>query len=366
MIAGGASLAPRRWSWPAFATEARSRPWCLSTAWITAAQKNRNCRLSCGVSPGSSRLWPVSVPIDQLLCLPEPLTPAKGFSCSRQTRPYLRATFCITCIMSCWWSEPTFEFSKIGAISYCAGRHLVVARLDRHAELGQLELDLDHAREHALGDRAEVVVVELVALRRLGAEQRAPGVDQVGPLEVVLLVDQEVLLLGADGGEHPRGLVVAEQPQRPDRRARQRVHRAQQRDLVVERLAGPGRERRRDAQQRPVRVLEDEGRAGRDPRPCSRAPRRSRARRRSGTRTRRARPGSAPCPRTPPARCRRRSGPKNESCFSAVRPGERLEHVREVGGAAARAPTPSSPSATASASEGSSGSPFSSVRCRRL
>ncbi len=87
MIAGGASFAPRRWSWPMFATEARSSPWCLLTAWITAVQKNRNWMLSCGVSPGFSRLVPASVPIDQLLCLPEPLTPANGFSCSRQTRP---------------------------------------------------------------------------------------------------------------------------------------------------------------------------------------------------------------------------------------------------------------------------------------
>ncbi len=102
MIAGGASLAPRRWSWPRLATDARSSPWCLLTAWITAAQKNRKLVFSAGVSPGSSRLLPVSVPIDQLLCLPEPLTPAKGFSCSRQTSPYLRATLCITCIASCW------------------------------------------------------------------------------------------------------------------------------------------------------------------------------------------------------------------------------------------------------------------------
>ena len=87
MIAGGASLAPSRWSWPMLATEARSRPWCLFTAWITAAQKNRKWMLSAGVSPGLSRLVPVSVPIDQLLCLPEPLTPANGFSCRRQTRP---------------------------------------------------------------------------------------------------------------------------------------------------------------------------------------------------------------------------------------------------------------------------------------
>jgi hypothetical protein len=87
MIAGGASFAPRRWSWPIDATDARSSPWCRLTAWMTAAQKNRNCRFSLGVAPGSSRFIPVSVPIDQLLCLPEPLTPAKGFSCSRHTRP---------------------------------------------------------------------------------------------------------------------------------------------------------------------------------------------------------------------------------------------------------------------------------------
>ena len=87
MIAGGASLAPRRWSWPMLATEARSRPWCLFTAWITAAQKNRKLVFSAGVSPGSIRLWPSFVPIDQLLCLPDPFTPANGFSWSRQTRP---------------------------------------------------------------------------------------------------------------------------------------------------------------------------------------------------------------------------------------------------------------------------------------
>ena len=86
MIAGGASLAPRRWSWPAPAIDARRSSWCLYTAAMTAAVKNRNGRFSLGVSVGSSRLLPASVPIDQLLCLPEPLTPANGFSWSRHTR----------------------------------------------------------------------------------------------------------------------------------------------------------------------------------------------------------------------------------------------------------------------------------------
>ena len=142
-------------------------------------------------------------------------------------------------------------------------RDLVVTRLDRHAELGELLLGLEHAREYALGDRPEVVVVELVPLGRLGAEERAPGGDEVRALEVEALVDQEVLLLGADGREHTRRRLVAEQLQRAQRAAGQRIHRAQERDLVVERLTRPRSERGRDAEHRAVRVLEDErGRRG--------------------------------------------------------------------------------------------------------
>jgi hypothetical protein len=48
-----------------------------------------------------------------------------------------------------------------------------VAGLDRDAELEQLALGLQHAGQHALRDRAEVVVFELLALGGLGAEQGA-------------------------------------------------------------------------------------------------------------------------------------------------------------------------------------------------
>ena len=56
MIAGGASLAPRRWSLPELAMAARSRPARRCTARRVAVRKTRNCRLLCGVAPGSSRL----------------------------------------------------------------------------------------------------------------------------------------------------------------------------------------------------------------------------------------------------------------------------------------------------------------------
>ncbi len=69
----------------------RSRPCQTSTARITAVQKNRNCMFECGVSPGFSRLLPRLSPMLQLRCLPEPLTPANGFSCVRQANPYFGA-----------------------------------------------------------------------------------------------------------------------------------------------------------------------------------------------------------------------------------------------------------------------------------
>ena len=87
MIAGGASLAPRRWSLVAEATDTRSRPEYLCTARITAAQNTRNWAFSCGVSPGTSRLPNCALPSEKLTCLPEPLTPANGFSWNRHSMP---------------------------------------------------------------------------------------------------------------------------------------------------------------------------------------------------------------------------------------------------------------------------------------
>ena len=58
--------------------------------------------LSCGFAPGLSRLWPSSSLIDQLTCLPDPLTPANGFSCSRHASPYFGAVRRIVSIVIIW------------------------------------------------------------------------------------------------------------------------------------------------------------------------------------------------------------------------------------------------------------------------
>ena len=83
------------------------------------------------------------------------------------------------------------------------------------AELEQLTLGVHHEAEHPLGDGAEVVVVELLTLGRLGAEQRATGVDQVGTGQEEVPVDQEVLLLGTAERDDLLEIVVAEQLQDP-------------------------------------------------------------------------------------------------------------------------------------------------------
>src|ERR1700680_3208966 len=121
MMAGGASLAPSRWSLAAPHTDTRSNSGYLATARITAQQKTRNWALSCGVSPGLSRFSPRSVDIDQLLCLPEPLMPANGFSWNSVTRPYFGAMRRMTSIVSCWWSVARLHSSKMGASSYWLG-----------------------------------------------------------------------------------------------------------------------------------------------------------------------------------------------------------------------------------------------------
>ena len=62
--------------------DAFSRPLCLYTAEMALTRNVMNCKFSEAVLPGPSRFTPVSVPSDQLLCLPEPLIPLKGFSWS--------------------------------------------------------------------------------------------------------------------------------------------------------------------------------------------------------------------------------------------------------------------------------------------
>ena len=148
-----------------------------------------------------------------------------------------------------------------------------------------------------------------------------PAGDQVEALEVALLVDQEVLLLGADGGGHPRGGRVAKRAQHAQRLVGHGPHRAQQRRLLVERLAVVGAERGRDAERDVAgRVLLEKGRRGAVPgRVAARLEGGAQAAR-TGSDDASGSPWISSLPEnsmiTPPSPV----GEMNASCFSAVMP----------------------------------------------
>ena len=127
-------------------------------------------------------------------------------------------------------------------------RHLVVLGLGQNAQLPQLLVQIGHVFRHTGLDGAEIVVVHLLTLGGLGAEQGAATEGQILPLVEHLPIHQEILLLRANGGSDTLHVLVAEQVQHPQGLLVQRLHGAQQRRLFIQRLAAVGAERRGDTQ----------------------------------------------------------------------------------------------------------------------
>ena len=125
------------------------------------------------------------------------------------------------------------------------------------AELPELVVKLLHEGVDRGTDGAKVVLLELLALGGSRAKERAAGQPQVLALLVVLLLDEEELLLGAEGGVH-RLVGVPKERHHLAGHVGDGLHRAQQRDLLVQRLAGVAAEGGGDAED----LVLDEGVAG--------------------------------------------------------------------------------------------------------
>src|SRR5690606_5514179 len=142
---------------------------------------------------------------------------------------------------------------------------LVVARLYRNTKPVELALRFEHAGKHAIADRTEVVVLQLLPFRRPGPHERASRSNQIGSAIEELLIDQKILLLRADSREYLPDVGDAEQVEDSSGGPIERLDRAQERKLVVQGLARPRGEDSRNGQVRPLVVLDDEGRRGRIP-----------------------------------------------------------------------------------------------------
>ncbi len=100
------------------------------------------------------------------------------------------------------WSEPDRRRFVDRRHLELPRRDLVVAGLGRDAEPPELAVEIHHEGEDPLADRAEVLVLELLALGRCRAEQGPAGEEQVGTVLGEPPIDEEIFLLGSDVREH--------------------------------------------------------------------------------------------------------------------------------------------------------------------
>ena len=127
------------------------------------------------------------------------------------------------------------------------GGGLVVLGLRGDAELPELGVQILHEGGDPQLQRAVIVVVQLLAFGRAGAEEGVAGVDEVLALFIAVAVHEEVFLLQTDRGVNAAA-IRAENLQKAAGLRVQRVHAPQQRGFFVQRVAAVGAESRGDAE----------------------------------------------------------------------------------------------------------------------
>ena len=140
------------------------------------------------------------------------------------------------------------------------GSHFVMTRFSGNAEAPQRFFNVRHERQNARRDAAEIVVFQLLMLRGRRAVQRTARLQQVRPLQVEFLVNQEIFLFDAQRDLH-RLLRLSKAFHQTDNRFFQNLRGAQERRLFVQDFTCVGTENRRDAKRAAVGVPFDEGRA---------------------------------------------------------------------------------------------------------
>ena len=82
------------------------------------------------------------------------------------------------------------------------GSHLVVLCLRAHSDFPEFLIDILHKGRDPLTDRSEIVIIQLLSLRRHRSEKCTPCIDQILSLKEFLCVHKEILLLRSDRRSH--------------------------------------------------------------------------------------------------------------------------------------------------------------------
>ena len=141
-------------------------------------------------------------------------------------------------------------------------RRFIVLRLCRHPEPPELLIDILHVCGDPGPDRPEIVVVQLLPLRRSRAEQSAAGKYEIHPFQVLLPVDDEILLFRSHIRNNMGRRSIAEQAQQTYRLPVDDLHRAEKGRLLVQGFPGIRAEGCRDAQSSAALIMAYKSRRG--------------------------------------------------------------------------------------------------------
>ena len=143
--------------------------------------------------------------------------PVKWFFVKQADQPVAGGYIFMVSMVSWLWSVAMLVVAKMGASSCCAGAASLCFVLARMPSFQSSSSNSFIKGRNPGFDGAEVMVFQLLPLRRFDAEQGAAAENKVFPLLVKLTVDEKVFLFRAHGGNHTIGPVISQNPQNPQR-----------------------------------------------------------------------------------------------------------------------------------------------------
>ncbi len=122
------------------------------------------------------------------------------------------------------------------------GGDLIVLGLRGDAKLPKGAVKLPHEGADPRAERAEIVILQLLPFDRGGAEEGPAAVVEIAARLIILGIDEEILLLRADGGIDSLRRRIAEEAEDAERLGADGIHRAEKGRLGIERLPRVGAE----------------------------------------------------------------------------------------------------------------------------
>ena len=185
IMAGGASLAPKRKiCCPGWKRSRRMQLGveCLSTAEIRAASMTEELFVLMRRVAGLEQVETViGGHNDQLLCLPDPFTPAnKGFFIKQthETAMVCSATFCRVSITEIGCDRRAMFSRGVDRRHFeLGGRHFVMFGFGWNAHFPKFGIQIAHELRNAVFDGAKILIFQFLAFRRWRAKKRATGGD---------------------------------------------------------------------------------------------------------------------------------------------------------------------------------------------